>query len=275
MIFDTFMFSAELDMLECRLVELERVPNLVHVAVEADVDHQGHPKPYHLTDNLERFARWGDRLRVVQATGLPTVEENPDPWCREHAQREHVREGLTDAAPDDVILHGDVDEIPTVAFAANANPGAGFAIAIQRFHPFAVDWLHPMPWPGTVAGRFRSVTSFSKMRDVRLTAYEHSARTAAGGWHFSWVGGQTYQADKLASFCHPEVGVWSKDLIDRDAFRTHGYHVDGSRLEAVTVDQSWPRWVRDRKCPADWFRPDVERRTLDIDAGAIIGRVSA
>src|SRR5688572_27564099 len=116
------MVNDELDMIECRLTELENIPNLTHVFVEADVDHQDHPKPYHLTENIERFDQWKDRLVVVRASGLPTASENPDPWAREHAQREFVREAFTDAEPDDVILHGDLDEIPRDVFARNVRP---------------------------------------------------------------------------------------------------------------------------------------------------------
>ena len=73
-IFDTVPFNNELDLLECRLLELEGIPNLVHVVVEADVDHQSHPTPYYLSENLERFAAWSDRLHVVRALGLLGIE---------------------------------------------------------------------------------------------------------------------------------------------------------------------------------------------------------
>ncbi len=67
MIVDTFPFRDEFDLLECRLTELQDVPDLVHVAVEADVDHQDHPKPYLLSENLDRFAPWKERLVVFFA----------------------------------------------------------------------------------------------------------------------------------------------------------------------------------------------------------------
>lgn len=266
MIYDTFMGNDEFDMLECRLVELAAIPDLVHVLVEADVDHQGHPKPYHFTENAERFAAWGDRLRIVRATGLPSAVEHPDPWSREHAQREHLRDGLHDASPDDVVLHGDLDEIPTEVFVRNVRPHR-FVTAGMRFHPFAVDWLHPEMWPGTVAGYVRDITSFSAMRDARLSGQA----IPYSGWHFSWVGGQAYQRSKLGAFCHPEVAAWSKDHIDRDDFYRHGYHVDGTRLEAVEVDGDWPRWIRDLRCPEHWFRPRGQREDITVRAGSILG----
>lgn len=266
MIWDTVMGHDELDMLECRLTELQGVKNLTHVVVEADVDHQGHPKPYHFSENLDRFAAWSDRLVIVRATGLP---DSPDAWDREHAQREHVAEALVDASPDDVVLHGDIDEIPTATFAANVAP-RGFVTAGMAFHCFAVDWLHPQVWPGTVAGRYRNITSYSKMRDARLMG----TPIPRSGWHFSWVGGHQASLEKTTRFCHPEVMGWAGDAIERDDFYRHGYHVDGYRLDAVTVNQSWPRWIAEGHAPASWFRPvDGVRQELHINAGQIIKEV--
>lgn len=266
MIVDTFMISDELDMLECRLVELDSVVDLF-VAVEADVDHQDHAKPYHLTENLDRFERWADRLRVVRASGLPTASDDPDAWTREHAQREWTWRGLDDVPDDAVILHGDLDEIPTVTWTRYVKPRT-FSVAAQRFHPFAVDWLHPEPWPGTVAARKSTIHSFAEMRDTRLRA----PAVPGSGWHFSWVGSLDYQIAKLDRFCHPEVREWAEDSItNADCYR-YGYHVDGRRLEPVEVDHTWPRWIADRLCPPDWFRPRVERREVQMSAGQIVKR---
>ncbi len=264
MIVDTFPIADELDMLECRLREIGDVVDLV-VAVEADVTHQGHPKPYHLTENLDRFARWGGKLRVVRATGLPSLDDTPDTWAREHAQRERVRDGLDGVPPDAVILHGDLDEIPTVTWAKHVKPRT-FTVADMRFHPFAVDWLHHDTWPGTVAARLSLISTFSAMRDARLLA----PTIPLSGWHFSWVGSHDYQVNKLGSFAHPEVERWARESIENADCYRHGYHVDGERLEAVEVDHTWPRWIADRLCPPEWFRPRIAREDVEIQAGPIV-----
>ncbi|NBR68344.1 MAG: hypothetical protein EBT79_13925, partial [Actinobacteria bacterium] len=92
-IIDVFPFNNELDMLQCRLEEMSSSVDWF-IAIEADVDHQDHPKPFHLTDNLDRFSAWSDQLIVVRATGMPTLADDPDPWARELAQREYAIEGL-------------------------------------------------------------------------------------------------------------------------------------------------------------------------------------
>jgi hypothetical protein len=247
-IYDTFMVNNDLDMLECRLVELENVGGLVHVAVEADVDHQDHPKPYHLSDNLDRFAPWKERLVVVRASGLPTAKDAPDPWAREHAQRECVALGLTDASPDDIVLHGDVDEIPTALVARNVRP-RGFVAFEQRGHFWSCRWRYPVGWRGTVAGRASDIRTFSAMRDARNVA---KAITDAG-WHLSWLGGPEVATAKVGSFCHPEVEPRITAGLANDSFLLAGVHVDGVKMIRCEIDASFPRYVREGRCPKSWL----------------------
>lgn len=258
MIVDSFMFNNELDMLECRLVEIADAVDHV-IAVEADVDHQDHPKPFVLSENLDRFAEWKDKLVVVRATGLPSAKDYPDPWARELAQREHVRTGFEQigGVPSDcLVLHGDIDEIPTrTAINVARTPTArGFCGSKQRGHFFAVDWLYPHPWLGTVYGRAKDIGSFADMRTLRTLLPSH--RYIPGGWHLSWLGGDEANLAKLGSFCHPEV----EDRIHAglqagNTFLNGGVHVDGEQMTPVDVDKSWPRYVFERRCPENWFRP--------------------
>jgi hypothetical protein len=246
-VFDTFMINNELDMLECRLVELEDVPNLMHIAVEADVDHQDHPKPYYLTENRDRFAPWKERVVVVRVTGLPSAVDAPDPWAREHAQREHVADALGYAAADDVVLHGDIDEIPTALVARNIRP-QGIVALEQRGHFWSCRWQYPIPWRGTVAGRAGDITSFARMRDARNVAKP----LPDAGWHLSWLGGPDIAMAKIGSFCHPEVrDRIIKGLADNQFLRD-GVHVDGVKMQRCEIDRTFPRYVYEGRCPDSW-----------------------
>lgn len=250
-IWDAFMLNDDLDILECRLYELERIPNLTHVVVEADVTHQDRRKPSHLADNWERFSPWHDRIVRVWATGLPTLKEASDPWAREHAQREHIARGLAGAHVNDVLVQSDVDEIPNPLVLRNLRPN-GFISLEQRLCCFAVDWLHPEPWYGPVAARVGQVTQFGAMRDARNIC----PHLPNGGWHLSWMGDDDANWRKLHSFCHPEVADRIEaGLADGNKFREQGYHVDLKRMTPVDVDATWPHWVYERKCPDVWFRP--------------------
>ncbi len=264
---DCFPFLDELTMLRCRLETLAEVPDLVHVLVEADtVQGSNEPKPYVFAEHRDDFADFADRIVYVQATGLP---DDPDPWVREHAQREWATVGLRqlDPAPDDVVMLSDVDEIPTPVAAEFCQP-QGITVFEQRMHPFAVDWQHPDPWRGTVATRYSKVESVAMLRDARLLSPEV---LPAAGWHFSWVSNTSEQRErKLKAFCHTElISTWEGRLDD--CYET-GLHVDGKPLEAVEVDDTWPAWIAERRCPDAWFRPRTNRERPQIVPPMIIKR---
>ena len=253
-IWDAFMLNDDLDILECRLYELESIPNLTHIVVEAEVTHQDNPKPSHLSDNWSRFERWHDRIIRVWATGLPTARDAPDPWAREHAQREWIGHGLVSggAQREDILMQSDVDEIPSVLVARNLRPNGLIALE-QKLYCFAVDWEHPQKWYGTVASRVGHVSRFGAMRDARNAA----PHIANAGWHLSWLGGDDANLRKLAAFCHPEVAdrIHAGLTADGNRFRETGYHVDLQRMRPVDVDESWPRWIVEKRCPDVWWRP--------------------
>lgn len=264
LIIDTFPINTELELLQMRLEEMSPAVDYF-IAVEADVDHQDHPKPFHITENLDRFAEWADKLIVVRATGLPTHADDPDPWARELAQREYVKDGLAELAargvelgPDTIILHGDVDEICRSLYVRNVRPkGAEFVSFRQRMSCFAVDWVHPDPWGGTVAATLRQVVAigvqpFQKLRNTRNT---NAVGLPESGWHFSWLGGKQATLAKLGSFCHPEIAERTLVGLNDDLYLREGLHLDGRKMKPVDVDDTWPRMIVERRCPESWFRP--------------------
>lgn len=261
LVVDCFPFHDELDVLEMRLTELYDAVD-AFVLVEADVTHQDQPKPYHYMENRERFAPWADKIVAVQATGLPTLADDPNAWARELAQREHIASGLRHIDLDGatVVLQSDVDEIPRSFHARNIRP-SGFAAFHQRGHFWAVDWLYPPGWNGTVAatvsflGSLNTPTPFGEMRNARNRCLVPAGYDDAG-WHFSWLGGAERANKKIASFCHPEVERDLRAKIDDDNFcYREGWHVDKVRMRPVTVDGTWPKWIVDGNAPESWFRP--------------------
>lgn len=246
MIFDCVMLRDELPMLQMRLEELEPY-DAVTVLVEATQDHQGHPKPLHFAENQERFAPWADRIIHIVAGDLP---DDPNPWVCEHAQRDHALAALVNAAPDDLVLISDVDEIPSRA-ALEAKPRPAVALQ-QHVCAFAVDWLGFRERTSVIAaaGYVQERGSLAEIRDMRGTW----PTVWAGGWHFCWLGGPEKCLEKLDSFCHLEArdivrrGIESGDFIERGLWNV-------ARLEPVEVDGRWPAMIRERRCPESWFRP--------------------
>lgn len=289
LIVDTFMMNDELDMLTCRLATMSPAVDYF-IAIEADVDHQDHPKPYHLTENIDRFAEWADKLIVVQATDLPTLADDVmlphdlRQWSREWAQRDWVWEGLKRVpglADDSIVLHGDIDEICDPLHIRNARPRRReFVVFAQAMFSFAVDWMHPDAWGGTVAvtvatareignreivdGELQHPGAWQLIRNNRnglITVYLsdggygwRSRVLSESGWHFTWIGGPQASATKLGAFCHPEVADRITTGLKSNSFVREGFHVDGRKMLPVDVDETWPAWIREH-APTTWFRP--------------------
>jgi beta-1,4-mannosyl-glycoprotein beta-1,4-N-acetylglucosaminyltransferase len=109
-IFDTFPFDGELDMLEFRLREsFDLVDHFI--LVEAGETYRGSPKRFTFAEHEQRFGWARSKIRHVKLAALGRSAATP----RERAavQRNAIGLALADAAPDDVVLLLDVDEVPS------------------------------------------------------------------------------------------------------------------------------------------------------------------
>ena len=273
-VWDTFIFGteADLDMLECRLTELAPVV-WKFVISEAGIDHQGHPKPMYLHDNLERFAPWRNQLELVDCTAaleqVPPPPEKVTYWAYEDAQRQAIASVLEQAAPDDLILHGDVDEIPRPSMLK-----AG-TVTGCRHHIYHLEWMGP-DWWGTVSMKASEAPkSLRHMRNLmgKLPVLEDA------GWHLSWFGTRAQQAAKFATTVHADIPQVVAEDVASGRYQREGWHwmqdmsvVSSARLvrdgglprwEAQRLatklrryrGDDFPQWVRDGKEPSWWHVP--------------------
>jgi hypothetical protein len=232
------------------------------VLVESPIGHRGLPKPLCYADNAGRFKRWADRIvhvvapnLISSATGLDRAES----WANEHRQRDCAWAAVNARAGDkDRVLICDVDEFPSAE--ALAWDGYGAVSLFMETYLHAVDWRVPddlIPPTAVMAtvGWLRSQGgSLSRIRDNR-GVYR---KISNGGKHFSWIGGPEAAARKLAlSTCHTElIGTEEGRLIaSGERWRT-GIHGEGHLpVYPVEVDESWPAAIREKRVPAEWFRP--------------------
>jgi hypothetical protein len=234
--------------------------------VEADVDHQGNPKPFHFLENKERFAPFLDRINYIQMTDLgtrfPVIGDKDVNWARIYAQRDEITKGLKGLRKEDIVLFGDADEILHPEGVAQALLCAGQVDGLrfyQRHAIFCVDWEEQeIPWRGPIAVRMGKLPKkFHIIRD-----YGYSGHTFYGaGWHLSWLGGPDAIKGKMASYCHPELDGYISDNLAARRLIEEGYywgahttHGMERKLTPVQVGKEWPRWIYERRCPDDWFR---------------------
>jgi Glycosyltransferase family 17 len=252
------MFYNELDWLECQLVETYDVMHR-YILVEATLDHQGHEKPLYYDDNQSRFGPWSDKIIHIIVRDLPTAQQTANHWERERPQRDAAMRVLFEHAdPGDLILNMDVDEIPSrVAMTAETDRILGLELSN---HLFAVNWyaeqnvmgtlipmhqldrrMDPSELPGAVHG------GLSWIREHR---YGYPVLPNAG-WHFSWVGGPAEYTAKDQRSPHVEDSVNRM----RPGAAEDSYRIGGGFQVPVEVGPDWPRYIRERRCPPNWFRP--------------------
>lgn len=261
------MFGDELDILAMRLRHLDGIVHR-HVIVESDVTFSGRPKPLYFAANRDRFREWAGKIIHIGVSrddlpqGIDPFCSSPDPimglaslaWKREHAQREYCKRGIGGAAPRDLILHGDVDEIPAAgALRTLQRKPPAWPVALRmRNHVFAVDWLHPDPWHGTVAIAREDLKSIKSLRRKR----NKTPDIRNGGWHFSWLGGPQGIADKNAVTSHQELAYLVDYANECGRLYEQGWAPwDEVQMKPVDVDESYPEYIWKRECPVIWFRP--------------------
>jgi hypothetical protein len=152
------------------------------------------------------------------------------------------------ASDEDLVLICDGDEIPS--FEACHYRGVPASLLMRTCHS-AVDWLYPAEQPGSV------LSSMHYLRGRKLSAVRDSRDglnwVAGGGWHLSWLGGPEVQQQKLKVTCHLELAEHEKQILASGAGYRDGVHV-GVTMVPAEVNGSWPKYVRERKCPENWFR---------------------
>jgi hypothetical protein len=281
-IFDTFLYSGqgtEEDLLECRLRELDGLVDK-HVIVEGGRTFQGERKELSWVSLGDRFKPWQGRTEYVPHAPSTTEpgKEPGDAWAREHSSRQAVRHALRAAGAHegDIILHGDVDEIPSreaiISLREHADEITPCKLQL-RFFMFAVDWEVPWRWHAPSVMRYGQLDNFTHLREIGWPDWPH---VQPAGWHLSWLGGEAAARQKVRSFSHAEAIPETDAGLDAGKYWRHGVWWPGSGRPNETqflpaeVDDSWPKWIQDSwdarlqrpkpegPAPHVWFRPREE-----------------
>ena len=283
MIYDAFIFSNELELLEIRLHELNSVVDRF-VLVEAARTFTNQPKPLCFQEQRQRFAPFLDKLIHVAVTDTPDTD---DPCLVADFQRDALSRGLQACKPEDFIMLSDADEIPTaesVVRAADSLPyRTGAAVALwhrllrhraviwtvrnwfkrnhpfvrlfeQSFHKFYLNCVRQGPgrWYGTRMTRFRDFSRATHLRRWK------GKRIQNGGWHFSSMGGVARVQAKLASYSHREFNqpqFTDPKLLAEAMEQGRNLNVPSMKLRFEAVNDSYPAYLRANLARyKDWIR---------------------
>lgn len=248
MVFDCFTFFNELDLLEFRLRLLSDVVDKF-VICESNLTFSGNTKPYNFQDNRERFKNWEDKiiyLPIEQDKEGMTFEKvskyspNNGPFLLEYQQRNALLYASELMKDEDVVLMGDLDEIPdpraitgliqSDIILNGINNAVSFPMLFHYYYMNCQMEGYDRIWNGTVAC-FADYFKEAGPQHLRNIRNNFTRIPVIAGYHFSYLGGPDKVKTKIESFAHTEFNrpdITSDDNIinainnGQDIFKRNG-----------------------------------------------------
>jgi len=214
------MLFNELDLLEGRLEYLYDTVDYF-VIVECNITHAGKPKPLNYLKNISRYKKYSDKIFYfpfnpdISQLDLNFDKTNPiflnfetSPfWKIEKMQRNHIGEALKFFDPDDIVLIGDLDEIPIKtaidAGVEQLEKKTAAAICLNQdlyFYNFSQKQSYPSYGTIITTNKFLQEVSAQWLRDMR----SQIPQIFQGGYHLSYWGDADQVSTKIQNFAHQE-----------------------------------------------------------------------
>lgn len=249
-IYDCFTFFNELDLAEIRMQILWDHVDYFVIA-EANMSHSGKPKEFIFENNLERFKPYMSKIRHIKIEDMPVTDNS---WVREKFQRKCLDRGLTDRAPEDLIIVSDCDEIirPELLemIKVDENDYDRYICYLPLFQ-YKLNYLmvHPSTaHPKLMVTRGRAFVDADQERTFTFDWTPKPPNTVSlqhGGWHFTYFGDNNHAITKIQNFAHTETDtpqMIATHNIDYFIENKSGHHGPShpERFEYVVVDDYFP-----------------------------------
>jgi beta-1,4-mannosyl-glycoprotein beta-1,4-N-acetylglucosaminyltransferase len=248
MIYDCFLFSDELEILELRLAELDEVVDHF-VLVESKSTFSGIPKNLFFEENKHRFKRYLNKIRHVIVEDSPEKQESA--WDVEAHQRNAILRGLNDSQSNDLIIISDVDEIPRQEVIADFTGDLAVAELEEFYYKLnCKDLAAKVAAPLLIRRGLLDVPQEARFRARRFWKYNIET-IHDGGWHFSCVADPIRLKNKLQSFSHQEFNT--PEFTDPDAITykiKYGLDLVDRRARywcCVPLDETFPAYLRSHR----------------------------
>lgn len=256
-VIDNILFCYDYDILEIRLSILYDHVDVFNI-IESDHTFTNRYKGYNFEKHKDRYAKWLDKINYikVESPKYPVHLDN------EHWQFEQLRLGLTDVQPDDLVLMCRcVDEIPrpeAIELMKNTDYqfyNLYFPIFFFKFNymdtiPENGDWTHYWTWGKAFKGN-RCQGNLSPIGYFTPIPGDKSVNLHHAGWHFSYLGDESWIKNKIASFSHSELDIPSiTDNIDIDKHIANGedcLNRNMNTFRQVNFDSYFPKYLVDNK----------------------------
>lgn len=262
MIFDTFMYNGEEDILDIRLNTLNSIVDKF-IILESPTSHSLLPRNLEFEKQKERFRNFENKISYHAIDYCKNTNFLLNDW----AGRDVIQNILFDIfniKPNDIIIHGDLDEIPRVEFIKNIlnselNKPCTFMLDDRKL---CLDLELRTEQHGRIRGNFPGSILFRAdllnkyklywLRQIRLNGivsghdYKDTFELIEnGGWHFGYCAGIDRTVDKFKFFCH--ANEMNNCIKDRDGLinciKNHT-SFDGQKLTKVNLDSyNFPQYV--------------------------------
>lgn len=271
---DAVPVNDELDLLALRFEYLSPYVDRFVVA-ESPHTFTGAPKPLHVTENIERFARYADRLEIVTYD----AEEGATSWERERLARAALLNSVSTLPEDSVVLHADADEFPSrgqlTALRAVASP---VVVPLETFYRRA-NWRLEADTPLL---RVKAMPVRDLPTDLHALRMSDEPEQLQGvpGAHLSYMGFSPADlAAKLLAFSHTEfqfsVPAAARVLAVSDSLALDHFGRSAARGRGVlsfvapAAESELHTWLRTRR--PEWFgdRPLATRMWREMSAAAL------
>jgi beta-1,4-mannosyl-glycoprotein beta-1,4-N-acetylglucosaminyltransferase len=273
-IFDCFTFFNEVELLEFRLRLLDDSIDYFVIA-ESNFTHSGKPKPFIFENNIERFSKWKNKIIYLPLNqsieGLSfdevkTYTPTNGPWILEQQQRFALSYINNMVEHDDLVIVGDLDEIPdpivldSLRATVNAPQLPQPVVCSQLFHYYYMNCQNEgfeRLWNGSVIANEKQFKEYNPqgLRDNRNTF----PKIKEGGWHFSYLGGIEKIRTKIESFAHSEFNrpditsdeniikslETGKDIFNRPGVSYKLYPLDYYPDNLKTLMKEYPIFVKE------------------------------
>ncbi len=260
MIYDTFTFFQELDLLELRLNILDPYVDKF-ILVESRQTFSGLEKPLYYEENKERFAKWNDKIIHIIAENIEL--KDPNNLFERHYLCYELIEGtlLELAKPEDIAFCSDLDEIwnPEILKQIDEHPHS----LIQHNYSYWLNYLSNEEWTGTLMTKVKNI--FLGFNKLNRTAKPFPLQN--GGWHFSNQGGVEQIIKKLEAYDHSnEVlpvlsqfeGYGIKDRMEKGLdFLGRVNNYQGVPYQFTVSEKEWPEYlIKNKDQYATHLRPE-------------------
>ena len=227
-IYDCFMYYDEDLILDLRLNLLDEYVKKF-VIVEANYTHSGKKRNFNFS--IDKFQKFKDKIIYIKIDKLPsTIRQFSDTdndnkknsiildnaLERENFQRNQILKGLINCADSDLIIIGDIDEIPNIRNFKHKNK---ISIFFQKMFYYKFNLMHPsLTWVGSKACKKKDLLSPQWLRNVsskkypfwRIDTFFSKKKylnsklnfVENGGWHFTNIKSPKEIHFKLSNFLH-------------------------------------------------------------------------